>query len=88
MKISTRINGRVTSINVRDSILALHFIINGEGVPEDHALDTCHNIISHWKGNTGKGLSSFITDAIIEDVLSEDDLEEFIKIKKRFQDGN
>jgi len=92
MKISTRINGRVTSINVRNSILALHFIITGEGNPQDHALDTCHTIISQWDGTTAKGLSSFITDKIIEDVLSAslsaEDLKEFNQIKERFQYGN
>lgn len=75
MKISTRINGRVTSINVRDSVCALHYVIcsEEESSPENHILDTCHQIISTWRGQTARGLSSFICDAMIEQLLSTQD---------------
>lgn len=72
MKVSTRINGRVTSINVRDSVCALHYIICGSDSldqVENHVLDTCHDIISTWEGDTGRGLSSYITDKMLEDLL-------------------
>ena len=75
MKISTRINGRVTSINVRDSICALHYVICADEnkKPENHVLDTCHTIISTWKGQTARGLSGFICDKMIEDLLDGTD---------------
>jgi len=76
MKVSTRINGRVTSINVRDSICALHYVICGERdkLVYDHILDTCHTIINTWDGTTGKGLSSYITDTMVLDLLEPEDL--------------
>ena len=79
MKISTRINGRVTSISVKDSICALHYIIcaaNGKKA-EDHVLDTCHSIMTEWKGGTARGASAFITDKIVEDLLEAQDLPKY-----------
>ena len=77
MKVSTRINGRVTSVNVRDSVCALHYVICGSDSldqVENHVLDTCHDIISTWKGTTARGLSSYITDKMVEDLLDTDDV--------------
>jgi len=86
MKVSTRINGRVTSINVRNTICSLHYIICSNDSDEDnsndvygHVLDTCHTIISTWKGKTGKGLSGYITDQMLEDLLDQEDLPLFHK---------
>lgn len=89
MKISTRINGRVTSISVKDSVLALHYIVNGADTtaPDTHALDTCHNIMSRWKGDTGKGASSFIIDAIMEDLLEPCDLPAYHSTLEKLTNG-
>ncbi len=76
MKISTRINGRVTSIKVKDSILALHFLITGEKDLESHVLDACYDIMTKWTGTTGKGASAFVMDRMLEDMLPPEDIPE------------
>lgn len=90
MKVSTRINGRVTSINVRNTVCALHQIIcgdpNGKNI-EGHILDTCHGIISTWKGATGKGLSGYITDKMLEDLIDTNDLELYNTTLRRLENG-
>ena len=89
MKISTRINGRVTSINVRNSVCALHYIICCEGVKklENHVLDTCHDIISTWKGATARGLSSYITDQMLEQLLDDADKDNFHETIQRLENA-
>lgn len=79
MKVSTRINGRVTSIKVKDSVLALHWLINADPKTpiQDHALDTCNDIMQKWNGTTGKGCSQFITDTILEQMLEPEDVQPF-----------
>ena len=71
MKVSVRISGRVTSISVRDSVCALHYTVHGgAGINvENHVLDACHSIVEEWEGDTGKGLSGFITDRLLEDLI-------------------
>ena len=94
MKISTRINGRVTSINVRDSVGALHFLVcgdferhTGKQGPLNHVRDACHDIISSWKGDTGKGLTSYITDKMLEDVVASEDIQAYHTIAARLSNG-
>ena len=89
MKIATRINARVTSINVRDSVCALHYVIcSQEGSkPANHILDTCHAIIGTWKGKTARGLSSFICDAMIEELLSTEDKDLYFDTIQRIKNG-
>jgi len=81
MRVSTRINGRVTSISIKDSVAALHYTICNENdtSPENHIQDVCHTIIGTWEGNTARGLSSFICDAMIEDLLESDDKKMYFK---------
>ena len=73
MRVSTRINGRVTSISIRDSVCALHYVICGNSAKsvQDHILDSCHDIMNEWEGDTAKGLSGFITDTLLKDLLDQ-----------------
>lgn len=88
MKISTRINGRVTSVNVRNSVCALHHIICGEGKKlENHILDTCHDIITEWEGETGRGLSGYIADKMLEQMLDDSDVAYFHTSMQRLENG-
>ncbi len=82
MKVSARINGRVTSVTVRNSICALHYLICSEDGKDayDHVLDTCHGIIDTWAGDTGKGLSSYITDKMVEDLLEDTEQEQYLDL--------
>ena len=75
MKISTRINGRVTSVKLKDSICALHYLILGsdERIYE-HCLDTCHTLIGKWRGDSARGLSTYISDKMIEEIIQSNDL--------------
>jgi len=73
MKVSTRINGRVTSVSIRDSVCALHYVICGNDAQkvQDHVLDVCHSIMDEWEGDTAKGLSGFIVDTLLADMLDQ-----------------
>ena len=73
MKVSTRINGRVTSVSVRDSVCALHYVVCGNEAKkvEDHVLDVCHSVMDEWEGDTAKGLSGFIVDTLLADMLDQ-----------------
>lgn len=90
VKVSTRINGRVTSINIKDTIAALHYLMlsdRSDNAPIDHHVthhiqDTCHAIITKWNGDTGKGLTGFITDSMILDLLEDKDIARYNKIVK------
>ena len=85
MKVSTRINSRVTSIQVRDSVIAMHYLFSGGVMPctsnsvRDHVLDVCHDIIGSWEG-TGRGLSSHITDCMLKDVLHSEETKDYDSI--------
>ncbi len=90
MKVSTRINGRVTSINVRDSVCAIHHIICGDPggkKVEDHVLDTCHDIIDTWEGDTARGLSGYITDSMLKSMLDPEDMQLFNQTLKRLRNA-
>lgn len=90
MKVSTRINGRVTSIKIKDSILALHWLINANPKTpiQDHAKDTCHMIMQTWTGNTGKGCSQFVTDTVLEQMLDPKDIQAFWTAIARLEKGD
>ena len=87
MKIPIRINKRVTSIGIRDSIVALHFMFMG-GItpsPQEHMQDYCYNALSDWEGLSGKGLSGFITDRMLRDVVHEEDMPDYTNILKTLE---
>ena len=91
MKISTRINSRVTSIQVKNSVIALHYIYTTGQMPptansiRNHALDACHGIIAKWDG-TGKGLSGHITDTLLADVIDTDDSKDYLAIIQELEE--
>jgi len=75
MKISTRINGRVTSVKLKNSICALHYLILGsDNSIYEHCLDTCHTFIGDWRGDTGRGLSGYVGDRMIKEIVDSNDL--------------
>lgn len=86
MKASVRIGGKVTSLQVRSSVLAMYYILTGEGKdPHQHSLEVINAIVEKWKGSDARGLSSFITDAILEQMLEREDLPLYRNVYDRLE---
>lgn len=88
MKISTRIQGKVTSLTIKDSICALYYLICAdpeEDSPRHFILDACYDIVSQWPYSSARGLSSYVTDELLKQVLSPEDLEEYEQILNTLQ---
>lgn len=87
MKISARIKGRVTSLQVRSSVAALYCLITNDTDKDPHSymLDTVHKILDKWEGDTARGLSSFITDELIKKLIDKGDRKEYKQIYEILQ---
>jgi hypothetical protein len=92
MKVSVRIAGKVTSISVRNSLCALHYMFTASKRPASkkvaqsvqyHVTDFAHKTLTSWPKVTGKGLSGFIQDCMIEDILENEDLKEYKAIMQQ-----
>lgn len=89
MKFSLRIAGRVTSVQVRDSIASLYCLLMTEkemspGQCEGFIQDAVYKIAGTWTGN-GRGLGSYVTDKLVESMLEGEDLEEHKRLLKHFE---
>ena len=77
MKVSTRLNGRVTSISLHDSVCVLHYLLtnNKPSKPiQDHMNDFVANeVFPTWEGINAKGLSTHVMHMLVKDCLEEDD---------------
>ena len=74
--IPTRYNGRQTSIKIRTCIAALHvYIVGGEDVksPKQFLMDAVRRIAQRWYGEDGKGLSGFVTDALVRECFDNEE---------------
>jgi len=94
--IPIRIQGRTTSITLKKSIVILYmlFTVIPEGESINYSLnrakrtqqlkgavlDFVYKCLDQWNGKTAKGLSDFVTDKMILELLDEDDLEKYNKI--------
>lgn len=85
LRYSIRIQGAVTSISLRKNLVALWLTLNfDDSLKENNlnnfVLDFIYDSISDWKNDNGKGLSDFISDKIIEDILEKRDFEQYQKV--------
>jgi len=92
MKISLRIAGRVTSVQVRDSIASLYCTVRGhDGISTRqcwHLIqDAVHKAAGSWNGN-GKGLGGFVTDSLIADILEGDMSLEYQRLCKELAEDS
>lgn len=76
--ISTRVNGKVTSLKIRTSVSALYCLIMGQGAktPSDYKafiMDTVYKICQDWYGEDGKGLSGYVNDRLLRDCLDKEE---------------
>jgi hypothetical protein len=83
--ISIRVLGASTSITIRNDILALWVLMQGDDIEgierirqklSSFVLDT----LSDWKGSSAKGLSEYITKRMIESFLEKRDIRMYRKI--------
>lgn len=94
MRLSFRLNKRVTSITLRTNIIALWASINQEDQKKDpkdpkdsiniqalvqNFVDKC---IDEWKSDSAKGLSDFVMEMMIKDILEEKDFKSYKKYQK------
>lgn len=77
MKVSTRLNGRVTSISLHDSICVLHYLLTNTKPSkpiQDHMNDfVATEVLPNWEGTNAKGLSTRVTHMLVKDCLEPDD---------------
>ena len=88
MKISIRLQGRVTSVQIKSSIATLYCMVFGEdGIDERKAealvQDAVYEISQKWRGN-GRGFSTFVTDCMIEQMIDSEELFEYRRLNRFF----
>lgn len=88
MKISARINGRITSIRINPTIAALHYVYRSEPGkdPVDHVHDACYPITQAWGKVNGTGLSKHLHEQLLIDLLEPEDTPMYFKAKEAIQD--
>ena len=78
-RFSIRLLGKVTSISLRKNIVSLWMILTAEG--NNHTKDNITGTVSEfiydclgdWDQDTGKGLSDYVSERMIQEILEEDD---------------
>ena len=76
----------MTSFKVRGSVLAMYYVLMGEGTdPQAFVLDTVNKIVDKWEGDSAKGLSQFVMDTMLESMLEKDDLPLYRTVMKRLE---
>jgi len=100
MRISVRVNGKNTSVKVHYAICALHYLGSDDldKDPDDYIKDVIYKKIQQWEtklrkdrikgkeSNPVKGVSVFITDCLIEDILDNKEAFKYYKeIKEEFK---
>ena len=86
LRYSVRIEGRVTSIYIKKSIIALYIVIccplsSNDPTERDFILENIYSILDGWKESTAKGLSEYITSQILADIAGEYSNEYFSCLK-------
>jgi hypothetical protein len=84
IRYSMRIDGIVTSIVINRMIVSLFLTLQGEVKnTHDYMLGTISGILSTWEGETGKGLSEYVTKKLLEELLEDDEIDTFRSYIKR-----
>jgi len=89
MKVSTRIQGRVTSISLNDSVCIMHYLLmepKSKNLQEHMNDFVARHVLPHWSGDTAKGLSTFVTHCLIQDCLEPEDLEKYSTLRNILQE--
>ena len=92
IRMSLRIDGKVTSITLKKKIIALWLIYN-VGINESNieekisslktsVFDFVYECLKGWHYLSGKGLSDFITNKMISEILEKEDYAVFLNIIK------
>lgn len=73
LRYSLRIGGRVTSVYIKKSIIALFIVIC---CPDDQdknqfVQENIYDIVDAWKYSSGKGLSEYVTASILGIIAGE-----------------
>lgn len=86
MKLSLRINGRVTSIQLRDSVAALHYLLSDVSVDINHHISNkAYEFMRKWPNENARGLSGHITDLLLQELVHLDEQKEYTNILKSLE---
>lgn len=88
LRYSIRISGSVTSLSLRRNLVSLWLTLTTDQVREFNSvaksnlngkvLNFIYKCLNEWKEDNGKGLSEFVSEKMIQDIL---DLEDHAKYK-------
>lgn len=80
LRFSIRVAKRVTSISLRKNIISLWILLKETELSEitkdsvnNAVSDFIYDSLNDWNNNNGKGLSDFISERMIQEILEEDD---------------
>lgn len=85
LRFSIRVSKRVTSISLRKNIVSLWMVLNGEtNASKDTMLimvsDFIYESLDYWNNDTGKGLSDFVSERMIQEILEDEDYQMYRSI--------
>lgn len=87
LRYSIRISGSVTSISLRRNLVSLWLCLNIDSVVEidrgklqGKVQNFIYSCIDEWKKDNAKGLSDFVSDKMIEDIIDEKDFRNYALI--------
>ncbi len=89
IKFSIRMGHKVTSISLKKNVCSLWLLMNSPinpgypKHPKNIILAFIHRLTQETQRNSAKGFSDFITEKMIEDILSKKDFNEYKRIKTR-----
>lgn len=89
--IPIRVQGRTTSITLKKNVVVLWILFtipgnNTRSQLKGMVLDFVYHSLDKWKGATAKGLSDFIINRMILELLDSSDLREYNKIEQILAD--
>ena len=83
IKYSVRLPNGVTSLSLRKNVVSLWVLLNC--IKKDEFQNRLGNVVQdslgEWEGESGKGLSDFITDKLISQILDTQDYSRYRRIK-------
>jgi hypothetical protein len=90
LRYSVRIAGSVTSLSLRRNLVALWLTLNTDEIVDFNSgvkgslnglvLNFIYKCIAKWKKNNGRGLSDFVSDMMIQDIVDSDDYAKYKSI--------
>ena len=85
LRFSFRLGGRSTSITLRKNIVSLWVVLLSIGIKQYNTeiykfIDNC---INDWEGETARGLSDFITEKMIQNILQKSDFRLYKRVFRK-----